>query len=497
MASNTPSNKPVSVLLAEAFRIPQYAQNEEPAPTPINTSLFTESQINNLRARARIMSYKLQLPFQAPEAPHGSPSFPRNSLASVALDSEPSGPHHLPSSTSSHDTNSNEQKQSVTDINLANLRFNRLTLAGTLSIYIEKFPGDTPEDLLTTFGVHAENNNIPDICILSHILELLLKETEWIEINILGDDPVQLQNFKREENSKMGREIRSLRALVESYTQIKEELRQKHGIIMAPIKLPAHFDEFYGDDDDDYDEMDDEFQGEEYDDDENVDEDEELTEHNHDEQSTKSSLGHVSLESPQGQQSYEPFLDQVSLESPQDQESSDSSLDQISLESPQDQEPSEFSEEIFYDAESSSESSNGSEKSENIKINQLKARKTRIPIKTQDIKVNQLEVRKTRIPIKTQDTKVNQLEARKNGISIKTQDVDDKPLLEPIDNADTVEEANDEPLPKSIEKTGIFEEAPSLLQQRERAESNFKLFPHIVTLAIGIAIGVGFNFLLK
>ncbi|TGJ73151.1 hypothetical protein EYR41_000265 [Orbilia oligospora] len=454
MASNIPSNKPVSVLLAEAFRIPQYAQDEEPAPTPINTSLFTESQINSLRARARIMSYELQPPFQAPEAPH------------------------------------------VTDINLANLRFNRLTLAGTLSIYIEKFPGDTPEDLLTTFGVHAENNNIPDICILSHILELLLKETEWIEINILGNDPLQLRNFKREENSKMGREIRSLRALVESYTQIKEELRQKHGIIMAPIKLPAHFDEFYGDDDD-YDEMDDEFQGEEYDDDENVDEDEELTEHNHDEQSTKSSLGHVSLESPQGQQSYEPFLDQVSLESPQDQESSDSSLDQISLESPQYQESSEFSEEVFYDAESSSESSNESEKSENIKVNQLKARKTRIPIKTQDTKVNQLKARKTRIPIKTQDIKVNQLKSRKNEISIKTQDVDDKPLLEPIDNADTVEEANDEPLPKSIEKTGIFEEAPNLLQQRERAESNFKLFPHIVTLAIGIAIGVGFNFLLK
>ncbi|KAF3283890.1 hypothetical protein TWF970_001060 [Orbilia oligospora] len=488
MAPNIPSDKPVSVLLAEAFRIPQYAQDEEPAPTPINTSLFTESQINSLRARARIMNYELQSPFQAPEAPH------------------------------------------------ANLRFNRLTLAGTLSIYIEKFPGDTPEDLLTTFGVHAENNNIPDIRILSHILELLLKETEWLEINILGNDPVQLRKFKREENSKMGREIRSLRALVDSYSQIKEELRQKHGIIMAPIRLPAHFDEFYGndDDDDDYDETDDEFQGEEHDD-ENVDE------------------CHASLGFPQDQQSYEPFFDQVSLESSQDQESSDFSLDQISLESSQDQESSEFSEDIFYDAESSSESSqeisdekesssessNGSEKSENIKVNQLNARKTRIPvliktqdtkvnqlgarktripIKTQDVKVNQLKARKTRIPvliktqdtkvnqlgarksrvpIKTQDIKVNQFEARKNEIQIKTQDVDDKPLLEPIDNIDTVEEANDELPPKSIEKTGIFEEAPGLLQQRERAESNFKLFPHIMTLAIGIAIGVGFNFLLK
>ncbi|KAF3318090.1 hypothetical protein TWF173_008829 [Orbilia oligospora] len=497
MAPNIPSNKPVSVLLAEAFRIPQYTQDEEPAPTPINTSLFTESQINSLRARARIMSYELQSPFQAPEAPHGSPSCSRNSLASVALDSEPSGPHHPPSSTSFHDTNSNEQEESVTDINLANLRFNRLTLAGTLSIYIEKFPGDTPEDLLTTFGVHAENNNIPDIRILSHILELLLKETEWLEINILGNDPVQLRKFKREENSKMGREIRSLRALVDSYSQIKEELRQKHGIIMAPIRLPAHFDEFYGndDDDDDYDETDDEFQGEEHDD-ENVDE------------------GHASLGSPQDQQSYEPFFDQVSLESSQDQESSDSSLDQISLESSQDRESSEFSEDIFYDAESSSESSqeisdekesssessNGSEKSENIKVNQLKARKTRIPvlIKTQDTKVNQLGARKSRIPIKTQDIKVNQFEARKNEIQIKTQDVDDKPLLEPMDNIDTVEEANDELPPKSIEKTGIFEEAPGLLRQRERAESSFNVFPYIVTLAIGIAIGgVGFNFLLK
>ncbi|KAF3226913.1 hypothetical protein TWF191_004276 [Orbilia oligospora] len=441
MASNTPSNKPVSVLLAEAFQIPQYAQDEEPAPTPINTSLFTESQINNLRARARIMSYELQSPFQAPEAPH------------------------------------------VTDINLANLRFNRLTLAGTLSIYLDKFPGDTPEDLLTTFGVHAENNNIPDIRILSHILELLLKETEWVEINILGNDPVQLRNFKREENSKMGREIRSLRSLVESYTQIREELRQKHGIIMAPIKLPVHFEEFYGDDDDDYDEIDDEFQGEEYDD-ENVDEDEESTEHNHDEQSTKSSLGDVSLESLQDEQSYEPFLDQVSLESSQDQESSDSSLDQISLDFSQDQESSKFSEEIFYDAESSSESSNGSEKSE-------------------DIAVNQVETKKAGILIKTQDIKVNQLEAKKNEVSIKTQDVDDKALLGPIDNADTVDEANDEPPPRSIEKTGIFEEAPGLLllqqqrQQQQRAEPGFKLFPHIVTLAIGIAIGVGFNFLLK
>ncbi|KAF3234953.1 hypothetical protein TWF192_001113 [Orbilia oligospora] len=483
MASNTPSNKPVSVLLAEAFQIPQYAQDEEPAPTPINTSLFTESQINNLRARARIMSYELQSPFQAPEAPHGSPSCSRNSLASVGLDSETSGPHPLPSSAPSHGTNSNEQKQSVTDINLANLRFNRLTLAGTLSIYLDKFPGDTPEDLLTTFGVHAENNNIPDIRILSHILELLLKETEWVEINILGNDPVQLRNFKREENSKMGREIRSLRSLVESYTQIREELRQKHGIIMAPIKLPVHFEEFYGDDDDDYDEIDDEFQGEEYDD-ENVDEDEESTEHNHDEQSTKSSLGDVSLESLQDEQSYEPFLDQVSLESSQDQESSDSSLDQISLDFSQDQESSKFSEEIFYDAESSSESSNGSEKSE-------------------DIAVNQVETKKAGILIKTQDIKVNQLEAKKNEVSIKTQDVDDKALLGPIDNADTVDEANDEPPPRSIEKTGIFEEAPGLLllqqqrQQQQRAEPGFKLFPHIVTLAIGIAIGVGFNFLLK
>ncbi|KAF3214245.1 hypothetical protein TWF106_009304 [Orbilia oligospora] len=278
----------------------------------------------------------------------------------------------------------------------------------------------------------------------------------------------------------MGREIRSLRSLVESYTQIREELRQKHGIIMAPIKLPAHFEEFYGDDDDDYDEIDNEFQGEEYDD-ENVDGDEESTEHNYDEQSTKSSLGDVSLESLQDEQSYEPFLDQVSLESSQDQQSSDSSLDQISLDFSQDQESSEFSEEIFYDAEPSSESSNGSEKSE-------------------DIAVNQVETKKAGILIKTQDIKVNQLEAKKNEVSIKTQDVDDKALLGPIDNADTVDEANEEPPPRSIEKTGIFEEAPGILllqQQQQRAEPGFKLFPHIVTLAIGIAIGVGFNFLLK
>ncbi|KAK6521661.1 hypothetical protein TWF506_001870 [Arthrobotrys conoides] len=453
MASQTPSNTPMSAFFTRAFQAPPNAQDEEPTPAPINPPLPAGTQLQNLRARARIMSYQLDSPLRAPEAPHGSPCVSRNSIYSIATDSETSSrPHSVFASAFPHATNSNNEQTTVTDNDLANLRYNRLTLSETLAVYIEIFPGDTPEDLLTTFGVHVERNTIPEIYTLSNVLELLLKETEHIEKDLLGNDPLKLRNFKWEENSKMGREIRTLRTLIDSYIQIEEELRRKHGIIMAPIELSPYFEEFYGRDDDDDDEDDDE-------DYESADEFEEGEEN-----------GKVDDKDE----------DQESMENDHEEQSTEPSHDQDSLGSSQDSDPFEFPRELFHDKESS-ESDYGSEKSENVEVDKKPEAKNEVQTDTQEANVK---------PLLDSTDKTDLVEEAK-----------DEPLLESTDKADSAEEAKDEPLFKSVDKTGtVEEEAPMQLIQQQKADPNcFKIYPYIVTLAIGVAVGgvVSFSYLLK
>ncbi|KAK6350627.1 hypothetical protein TWF718_003814 [Orbilia javanica] len=297
MASQDPSNiSSVSPLDGPTEVSPNHPEEESPPPSPPTPTpgfTLTNAQIERLRARARIMSYELQSPLQAPQAPNGSPSRSCTSLSSVSPDSSrPNSPH---SSASSQDNNFHEQVP-IADVILANLRLNRQNLRGIILIYIGFFPGDNPDGLLTTLGVHTTRNTIPGIRVATHLLNVILRETEWLEIDLLGDDPLQLRNFRQTENRRMGREIRTLRSLIDSYVEIKEELGRRHGIFLSPVDLPSHFE----DDDENH---------ENWDDYPDEDEDEEMTEDDNDEQSTESDHDEGSSESTDEDQTEESLQD--------------------------------------------------------------------------------------------------------------------------------------------------------------------------------------------
>ncbi|KAK6534803.1 hypothetical protein TWF281_006103 [Arthrobotrys megalospora] len=239
--------------------------NPEPSSNPITLSTSTDdTQILNLTARSRIMGDEFLPTLQSPRQPHSSPvrsSTPLPKIPSSPSESHATAPSFVSMSnselqalfnestmpTSLQDSLSREQSHNANmhELTIANLLFNRRQLRDTISLYNNLFPGTTADELLTTLVVHKEKRTLPDIHITSAILEQILRETAWLEKQSF-DNLTDLRSFQREENRKMGRELRTLKALIDSYAEIQEDLRRTHGITMSPIELPDDFgDEGY------------------------------------------------------------------------------------------------------------------------------------------------------------------------------------------------------------------------------------------------------------
>ncbi|KAK6506842.1 hypothetical protein TWF481_005302 [Arthrobotrys musiformis] len=268
MALQTPLSPPDTNTATHVHSLliddPQNKETSSPsipiAAPPSNT--LTKARIEALRARARMMNYQLQPTLQGPKTPyptpHSSPSKPRPSLHSNEMTSNTSpstNPSHNSSLSYSQESHSSEELN--TDIILARLRFNRQNLRNRIFLYNSLFSGTAADDVIATLGVYVEKKTVPDILIATNILEQLLKETEWLENESLGGDPAHLLAFKLAENERMKVEVEALRKLIDSYAEVQEELHSKLGIIMSPVELPVHFEQYDGDDEEDYDESED------------------------------------------------------------------------------------------------------------------------------------------------------------------------------------------------------------------------------------------------